>query len=122
MRRAKPYMEGFYDPEEKSVSEHSPEPWCVAIGADEQGQPKVTGILASRRWVVSNTETPFDNPDDADRVVACVNACEGIPTALLEALVQDMRPLSRFLEIDNLLDVKDGLMVTGSGRWKGKVE
>lgn len=63
------------------MSEHSPEPWRL-VGADTDSDFGTTQIVdASGRRIVWPGAVGTIN---AHRIVACVNACRGIPTAQLE--------------------------------------
>lgn len=78
------------------MSEHTPGPWRVSgsryikrdfsgIGlADDSGQmiASVPGGQTSGPFFIESNEECDAN---ARRIVACVNACEGVPTELLEA-------------------------------------
>ncbi len=92
------------------VSEHTPEPWHL-------GTQLVTNLKICVRledggeYVIADTNWNF--PDDAKanarRIVACVNACAGVPTELLE---DNPAPFSRLLEErDELLAALDTLRV-----------
>jgi hypothetical protein len=66
-----------------SKTTHDPEPWFVD---NSRGYEEFKSVIASRqppegddRWIV-----PADDDADARRIVACVNACAGIPTEALE--------------------------------------
>lgn len=80
------------------MSEHSPEPWVLKL-ADrrrEYGQeveeifsPSVRergAEQATDRDPIVETDSGYYGPTEADarRIVACVNACAGIPTEALE--------------------------------------
>ena len=54
------------------MSEHTREPW-------EQNDNRITGHNKTGVTLFNDLE-----PDDARRIVACVNACEGIATETLE--------------------------------------
>ena len=76
-----------YAHDEPDVSEHTPEPWTLEPGLMFVGQ---TGSDQSAPGFWS-TQVPDEGPfpfgsreADARRIVACVNACAGIPTAALE--------------------------------------
>jgi hypothetical protein len=64
------------------MSVHSPEPWAVS-----KQFPGYVCRFDGTRWVqiayVGSPQSPC--ADDARRIVACVNACEGVPTETLEA-------------------------------------
>lgn len=66
------------------MSKHTPEPWIVEKAHDIDaiawvGQFAVLPQDHATKVVRGNTE------DDALRIVACVNACDGLPTEQLEA-------------------------------------
>lgn len=56
---------------------HSPEPWSVRNVKD------AIEILDSLGMVVCRTRPSRDGQTDFHRIVACVNACRGIPTSAL---------------------------------------
>ena len=59
-----------------SENNHTPEPW--RIGAMESGLVAIDGADGSE-------VTGFINPEDARRIIACLQSCSGIPTEQLEA-------------------------------------
>jgi len=77
--------EGGWGPEEKGklVSGYTTEPWVLELIGDN-----ATAVHASDGSVI--TVLYFRNPDEdrcnARRIVACVNACAGIATKVLEEL------------------------------------
>ncbi len=68
---------------------HSPEPWEVTeVGAGEFFIVKYE--KGGDGWEFSVGE--IDRKQDAERIVACVNACQGLPTVNGElSLVADMK-------------------------------
>ena len=63
--------------------EHTPEPWSAKF-EQSGGYDCMTNA-----WVIPEIDAVLDRGDgrveaDARRIVACVNACRGIPTKLLE--------------------------------------
>lgn len=69
---------------EKGMGQHTSEPWAVERTHDIDaiawvGQFAVLPVDHATKVVRGNTE------DDARRIVACVNACAGMPTEQLEA-------------------------------------
>jgi len=68
------------------MSKHSPEPWTVYAPG---GYP--TSIYHGDRETLATIDEDHDCTQDltaanARRIVACVNACAGIPTELLEPI------------------------------------
>ena len=57
---------------------HSPEPWAVC-GCDGSKVCRIPTIDFKH-----DTVAVTQNPADAERIVACVNACKGIPTEALQ--------------------------------------
>jgi hypothetical protein len=85
------------------MSGHTSEPWAI-FGAFNH----IMGIEyeeAQRRGVPHAQWTYNCSEDDARRIVACVNACEGIPTGMLEAGDAEILAYSMRLkqQRDNLL-------------------
>ncbi len=78
---------------------HSPELWTLSHEADG-----VTLILAGDKIIarLKNGAIYGGQSDDAARIVACVNACRGIPT---EVLVQKTNPLCPYCA--DTVDVSD---------------
>jgi hypothetical protein len=64
-----------------SETKHSPEPWRFENIPGRKGAGAVRDV---GDFVVART-LPEAMPGDARRIVACVNACAGIPTEALEA-------------------------------------
>lgn len=60
------------------MSGHSPEPWKFSIDADGR-----VNIFVDDGRVVTLCHAHL-RPEDARRIVACVNACDGIDTDLIE--------------------------------------
>lgn len=63
---------------------HSPEPWSVdqVCVVDENNR-----VIVKSDWVRA-----IDAKDDLDRIVACVNACVGIPAGdLRRGILSDMK-------------------------------
>lgn len=66
------------------MSEHTKEPWvCFIQGGESASVPPATGFLVGPRIQSYNKSQGF-HPDDARRIVACVNACAGYATEELE--------------------------------------
>lgn len=82
------------------MSEHTKEPWFVADWNDDNGgdlttiearEPEELFEGQSHIWPdgiakkkVADTSDGNNPPEDARRIVACVNACAGLPTDYLE--------------------------------------
>ena len=67
------------------MSEHTPEPWTVE-GPDDFGDYNILhgGDALAIGAVVSNMRPPTITAANARRIPACVNACAGIGTEVLE--------------------------------------
>ncbi len=70
------------------MSEHTPEPWAVFMSNDDE---KLLGVGSAETGEgITDHRGGIWNWDDtqgranARRIVACVNACKGIPTEELE--------------------------------------
>lgn len=66
------------------MSEHTKEPWSVIAPSAKH---ECARIFAGTRYLGSignSDETEAQTVANARRIVACVNACEGIPTSQLE--------------------------------------
>lgn len=63
-------------------NKHTPEPWVASIEPNK----KEWGIDAGKWGIAICADAPGDGTAEgnARRIVACVNACAGIPTELLE--------------------------------------
>jgi hypothetical protein len=74
------------------MSEHTQEPWVVGETTHEEGQfiETVIRALEGIAGIAVCVDFGFSNPDmreaNARRIVACVNACAGISTKVLETL------------------------------------
>jgi hypothetical protein len=70
------------------TQQHTPEPWLIGDEDDpssissSSGRPVAETLVAVQRWTPEKQEEDYAN---ARRIVACVNACKGIPTETLEA-------------------------------------
>lgn len=74
-----------------SEPKHSPEPWrydgVQAVVAGHKNDPMRPGeTFLHREWYGGLLVCESIHPEDARRVVACVNFCAGVDTADLEAL------------------------------------
>lgn len=69
---------------------HTKEPWIYGVGDTEEfGMVFGVGLPTLPNWTVVAVLSPFDQLNELDeanasRIVACVNACAGIPTDDLE--------------------------------------
>jgi len=59
-----------------SETKHTPEPWNLIQYAQVYSKDRL--IADCRSWIPSGIDT-----NNAERIVACVNACKGIPTEVL---------------------------------------
>jgi hypothetical protein len=93
------------DFEAERMSEHTKEPWFFSEWSDEF----VPIRTKSGRIVcdVGYADTDQINIFNARRIVACVNACAGIPTGMLEAAGQSaviaLRPVDELVAERNAL-------------------
>ena len=77
-----------------SDEKYTPEPWQVGVGV-ENGLPCVD-MRHSERFMeicecwgeVNDKEETEESKANARRIVACINACAGIPTEELESAAQ----------------------------------
>ena len=63
------------------MSEHSPEPWEISIGFESHFLHDGKGMCI--------TDLHQLGAENAKRIVACVNACEGISTYLLNKITAE---------------------------------
>ena len=74
------------------AGEHTPEPWRIRIGPRDDQETcdiQICGdifVLAD----LNGPQYPHQHPN-AERIVACVNACAGIPTDQLSTLMGEVR-------------------------------
>lgn len=61
------------------MSEHTPEPWAIA-----EAFGGLIPIWSRVKWITNIHAVPEESSNNARRIVACVNACAGIPTETLE--------------------------------------
>lgn len=81
---------------------HNPEPWGY-------GRVK-TDTTDSYRWIDGDGNTlDIDSWDNIDRIIACVNACRGIPNEELESLVTKALQLFAVFLPTQLTDVPEWL-------------
>lgn len=70
------------------MSKYTPEPWVLfEVGDRLKHQSPASSDKTSILTVASEGDVQFGavyNDEDARRIVACVNACAGIPTEILE--------------------------------------
>ena len=98
-----------------SKNKHTPEPWHLCEVENETGRIKhlvpVDAEKMSLLTIVENDQATFAaiyNDDDARRIIACVNACEGIPTYQLTG--EDGNPVILGDMIDLLRNQRDTLL------------
>ncbi len=105
------------------TAKHTPAPWVVnTAGSAKKGEPfRITEIYVYAPNTQDDTAICADVIDpvtqapseaNARRIVACVNACEGIPTARLEAGSADVLAYSMELhkQRDELLEALKNLV------------
>jgi len=67
---------------------HTPEPWeaedCTDGGKHIFGGPGLTTLVACASDMIGPDQLVGIDPDDARRIVACVNACKDFSTEMLE--------------------------------------
>lgn len=63
------------------MSEHTKEPWRIAHDEGDEYYIEVTSRLSGHTCQLGSG---YFSKDDARRIVACVNACAGIPDSALE--------------------------------------
>lgn len=71
---------------------HTPEPWIVECGDDEADWAGFWPTVSAHGVSIIGTEgfyaeTREQSIEDARRVVACVNACKGLSTEVLENIL-----------------------------------
>lgn len=78
------------------AAKHTPGPWKIL--PEEDGVPyiRIRGAVIGSRWRIANVLFPdYDGAPDSEiqetrenarRIVACLNACRGIPTDKLEQM------------------------------------
>lgn len=96
---------------------HTPEPWAIANGVAPDTAIRADHGEARRR--ICSTVVAYKDGDDlaedqanTRRIVACVNACEGISTSALERAphaIPDLAALTR--QRDELLTASEALVV-----------
>jgi hypothetical protein len=65
---------------------HSPEPWYVEAGTPSEVRIVGNGTILCRLCVSARTSLA-QQVENAERIVACVNACRGTPTEKLANVV-----------------------------------
>lgn len=99
---------------------HTPEPW--AAYRDASGDVFISSAETSFHIAEVGSEDDETVIPDARRIVACVNACEGVDTDLLEAgeldkptmlIMQENKDLK--LHCDELLAALEGVLICGRG-------
>lgn len=84
------------------MSEHTQEPWGLHGEARTSsiytGKPQAIGSTAHTEPVAFCFDYLMDAQANARRIVACVNACEGIPTSILEQMRSRVGSIMKHLE------------------------
>ena len=98
-----------------SENKHTPEPWHLCEVENETGRIKhlvpVDSEKMSLLTIVENDQATFAaiyKDEDARRIVACVNACAGIPTYQLTA--ENDNPTNLGEVIDAIRNQRDELL------------
>lgn len=111
-----------------SERKHTPEPWHLCEVKNETGRIKhlvpVDAEEMSLLTIVENDQATFAaiyNDDDARRIVACVNACAGIDTELLEIIEDNDKTLAGVIanvekQRDELLAFAEEVRRSGDAR------
>lgn len=76
------------------TDKHTPEPWHVGVDKGYGGCPDITVCSSSGPVISSSADICGSSyveitEEDARRIIACVNACKGIPTEWLESETLD---------------------------------
>jgi len=84
-----------------SKVQHTPEPWEVTCGDDERDWVRFFPFIEAKEYTVVGNEGMYGEREidlaNARRIVAAVNACEGISTEALEdGVVKEMREALEF--------------------------
>ncbi len=79
------------------MTQHTPEPWGTGQYDAVRG---MSGMLLDASG--DHIGTTFNGPEDARRIVACVNACEGMTTDELDTLPRGFKRLqAAYLDLYN---------------------
>jgi hypothetical protein len=85
-------------------TEHTPEPWATN-GTRIESENNHGWV--NDGWIIAGLEGP-DAEANARRIVACVNACAGIETFMLEMLLENKRTVMQ--DLDDLTNQRDELL------------
>ena len=90
-------------------AQHTPGPWTAELDAHGRGRVKGNGCWVATTWTNADDDSHKRYPAEANarRLVACLNACEGIST---EALEGDDAPRKLREDRDLLLAQRDELL------------
>ena len=93
-------------------TEHTPEPWATNGTRIESEH---SHGWANDGWIIAGLEGP-DAEANARRIVACVNACAGIETELLEILTDNDKTISGLIrsiekQRDELLSAAEAIEI-----------
>jgi hypothetical protein len=88
-------------------NQHTKEPWTLG---EERPQPNSHVVLIS---VNETTAVATGNPEDARRIVACVNRCAGMSTEFLEQDVDLFTPKNLLIEQNETLKKKNEDLLIG---------
>jgi hypothetical protein len=100
------------------TAQHTPGPWTAELDAHGRGRVKGNGCWVATTWTNADDDSHKRYPAEANarRLVACLNACEGIedPENVIPQLrrandlVQQLEPLR--IQRDELLEALKGVM------------
>lgn len=101
-----------------SETKHSPEPWKLSHEDIRDAEGRTVLVLSDLWCPVVDADEHAD--DLARRIVACVNACAGIPTAALEsgALGKALDACAKAMTPPNLLPWPWAAALRALGRLK----
>ncbi|TNI56543.1 hypothetical protein CF126_08800 [Aeromonas dhakensis] len=91
------------------MSKHGKEPWnAVEVKRDEDELIQIrasNGAIIARLWIdVDDKQFSDEQRENASRIVACVNACRGLPTDELEQKGLVAAVGNQLLDLESLCD------------------
>lgn len=81
---------------------HSPEPWRFCETKDEEWIEDATGAILNGGGLLDEESVTFKNTDSR-RIIACVNACVGIPTHVLDKVISEQGGILRDIRNNGVL-------------------
>lgn len=118
------------------MGKHTPEPWALletpsgsriisngeSFSFNGRESPQHIAVTCKNYGETTSTTKPYREGANAARIVACINACAGIPTKQLEAGCVERLRFAAQVTWNEIEDTEYGEPITVSGEAGGKLK